>query len=114
MYIICIKTLQTREENFKALTALHPKGLIARWEEMETEPKTIDGEVISVYEPRFGKNSVSLASNLNLWLKELVQAERVAEISGEGAEGDAQFINTGISLQEQQYVLYLRIKLSGL
>jgi hypothetical protein len=66
MYITCVKTLRTREENFKALTALHPKDLIARWEEMDTEPKTIDGEVVSVYEPRFGKNGMSLALNSNL------------------------------------------------
>jgi hypothetical protein len=47
-------------------------------------------------------------------LKELVQAERVAELSGEGDEGDAQFINTGISLQEQQFVPYFSITLSRL
>lgn len=118
MYITCLKMLQTRKNDFEALMALHPQDLISQWEEMDTKPKIVNKEVISAYEPQFGKNGILLLLYLSKLaeffkgpptaakrLKELVQAEKVVELSGGGEEGDAQLINTGIFLQEQQCVL---------
>ena len=56
MYMTCLKTLQTREDNFTALTAALPAECIAEWEKIDVTPrKGKNREVISIYEPYFGK-----------------------------------------------------------
>lgn len=115
MYIMCIETLKIRNENFKALTAVYPADLIDTWEAMDTTPKVIDGEVFSVYEAHvknglpkivvlfFDSYSTILGPpTLRKTLQKLVNDEQVAELAGEREEGDAQLINRGICLEDEQ------------
>jgi hypothetical protein len=59
MYETCLKTLTKRNEAFMALTNCYPRDWMARWQQMDDQPKLVDGAIISVYEARFGKGTLA-------------------------------------------------------
>ena len=53
MFDTSIKTLKKREDTFDTLTSYFSKGRIALWEELDDQPKLVNGTVVSIYKTSF-------------------------------------------------------------
>ena len=87
---------------------------------MDDTPKQVGGEWTSVYLPRIRKyvgRGISSNGFVCYLLtgvigpptqghvyQKLVQAERIAELSGRSAVGNAQVVNIALDIERQQYV----------
>ena len=92
-------------------------GLVLHWLIYDDTPKQVGGEWTSVYLPRIINGRSHIVNEYVGYLltcvigpptqghvyQKLVQAERIAELAGQSAVGDAQMVNITLDIECQQY-----------
>jgi hypothetical protein len=119
-YTNILPKLKKASDDFDALSARHGPTLVAQWETMSIEPKYEDGRWTSVFCSKYANKGtppsrIYFITSRTHWraapptqgrvYQQLCEQEYIAELAGSTYSGASQFVNTGLRIEADQYVI---------